>query len=578
MGKYCFFAKRKGLLILPAIVLVCASILAGCSGNATPAASTPVTSTSAVAQAATTPAVTAPATSAVIPSTTRPSGTTPAATPTPLSTVTSKYGGTLRYDWGTGPGNPIGVPWEGSGAAVFQMQQAIEYPLREQLDGSFTPTLAESYDVNVGPANPSITFHLRKGVKFHDGTDFNAQVFKWNLDQEMGPTSVNLPSTSNWKSIEVVDDYTVRVNLKTWQNTQLVTFANNVAAMVSPAAFQKNGLAWMEWNMVGTGPFIQTNFQRDVSLTFTKNPNYWAAGKPYLDGIQIQYVIDMMTSEALMKSGGSEVLNCQGDGRVANDLVAAGFKILTQPIGTGALANLTPDSINPSSPWSNVQVRMAAEYAIDKEALAKTFGLGYAIPVYQICGPDSPGYDPSLTGRKYDVAKAKQLLTEAGYPDGFKTTIIAAPFGLNTDMVVAIQAYLAKVGIKCDLQFPAAAQAMQFITNPPPVNTLIINPYMLYANANRIFSFYFNEPSPGANKGLKHPPGWADLLAATLATPQVDPVLAKKCEDAIYNDCTFIPLTTSLGLTAATNNVQDSGIGSRGSSTYWNPDNVWLSK
>lgn len=578
MGKHYFFTKGKGLLIPLVIVLVLAAILAGCGGSTTPPAGTPVTSTTAIAPATTTPAVTAPATSAVIPSTTRPSGTTPAATPTPLSAVTAKYGGILRYDQGTGPGNPIGTPWETSGAAVFNMQQTIEYPLKEQIDGSFTPTLAESYDINVGPANPSITFHLRKGVMFSDGSTFNAQAFKWNLDHEMDPASINYPSTSNWKSIEVVDDYTARVNLKIWQNTQLVTFANNVAAMVSPTAFQKNGIDWMRWNMVGTGPFIQTGFQRDVSLTLAKNPNYWAAGKPYLNGIQIQYVIDMMTSEALMKSGGSEVLNCQSDGRVANDMAAAGFKILSQPIGTGMLANLTPDSINPASPWSNINVRMAAEYAIDKDALAKTFGFGYAMPVYQICGPNSAGYDASLPGRKYDVAKAKQLLTDGGYPDGFKTTIIAAPFGLNTDMVVAIQAYLAKVGIKCDLQFPAAAQAQQIINNPPPLNSLMVNPYMLYANANRIFSFYFNEPSPGANKGLKHPPGWADLLAATLATPQVDPVLAKKCEDAIYNDCTFIPLTTSLGLIAATNSVQDSGIGTRGSQTYWNPDNVWLSK
>jgi ABC-type transport system substrate-binding protein len=284
-----------------------------------------------------------------------------------------------------------------------------------------------------------------------------------------------------------------------------------------------------------------------------------------------------MTCAALLKSGGADILNCQGSILTANDVQAAGFKIVSQPAGTGGLGNLTPDSIDPDSPWSNVKVRMAAEYALDKESMAKTFGMGYTVPAYQICAPSSQGNDPSLTPRKYDPAKAKQLLAEAGYPNGFKTTIIAAPFGLNQDQIVAVQAFFKAVGIQADLQFPAAAQAQNYINGLLPVNSLLVNPYMLSANPNRVFSMYFNDPVT-SNKSVKRPDGWAALLNATLATPTLDPALAKKCSDALYNDCTFIPFGWSMAPFALANNVQDSGIGTRSSLTYWEPQTVYFSK
>jgi len=446
---------------------------------------------------------------------------------------------------------------------------------KEQLDGSMTPALAESWTAD--PKAATITFKLRKGVKFHDGTDFNAQAVKWNLDKEMSPGSANIASTTNWKSIEVVDDYTFKVNLKTWQNTALITFSSTAVAQMSPTAFDKQGIDALRWKMVGTGPFVQTDFQRDVVLGFVKNTSYWDQSKPYIDKLQILYSTDLMTCAALLKSGGAEILNCQGSTLTANDVEKAGFKIVTQPAGTGGLSCLTPDSANPDSPWAKAKVRMAAEYALDKESMAKTFGMGYSIAAYQVCASNSQGYDPSLTPRKYDTSKAKQLLAEAGYPNGFKTTIIAAPFGLNRDLIVAVQAYFKAVGIQAELQFPAAAQAQEFISGTLPANSLLVNPYMLSANPNRVFTSYFNDPVT-SNKSMKRPDGFAALLAATLATPDLDATLARKCEAAIYNDCSMLPIAWGISPFALAANVNDSGIGTRSSLTYWNPENVWLTK
>jgi peptide/nickel transport system substrate-binding protein len=563
------------LLVLVMVLSICALFIAGCESESSTTAPTQTQATTTVP-----PVTKAPVITNAVPSNTTalPMTTTVAPKPTvttPPPTTSAKYGGLVRWIQGTGPGTPIGIPWEAFGASAFNQQHSLEWMFKEQLDGSLTPALAESWSVD--PKAATITFKLRKGVKFHDGTDFNAQAVKWNLEKEMSPGSANAASTTNWKSIEVMDDYTFRVNLKTWQNTALITFSSTAVAQMSPTAFDKQGIDALRWKMVGTGPFVQTEFQRDVVLGFIKNTSYWDLGKPYIDKLQILYSTELMTCAALLKSGGAEILNCQGSIITANDVEKAGFKIVTQPAGTGGLGCLTPDSANKDSPWSNVKVRMAAEYALDKEAMAKTFGMGYSIAAYQVCASNSQGYDPSLTGRKYDTAKAKQLLTEAGYPNGFKTTIYAAPFGLNRDQIIAVQAYFKAVGIQAELQFPAAAQAQEYISGTLPANSLLVNPYMLSANPNRVFTSYFNDPVT-SNKSMKRPDGFAALLAATLATPDLDPTLARKCEAAIYDDCSMLPLAWSMSPFALAANVNDSGIGTRSSLTYWNPENVWLTK
>jgi peptide/nickel transport system substrate-binding protein len=223
------------------------------------------------------------------------------------------------------------------------------------------------------------------------------------MDKAMtAPGSTAIGSTTNWKSIEVIDDYTIRFNLKTWQNTAVITFATSTGYMVSPTAFGKLG-ADLNYMMVGTGAFMQKDFQRDVLLSFTRNQNYREQGKPYLDGIQYLFVPDALTAQALFRSGGGEVLQSYTD-LMTNTFRSLGYPIISSKVG-GA-TSMWPDSANADSPWSNLKVRMAAEYAIDKESLVKTFGLNNWIAAYQSNSPVSPAYDPNLVPRKYDVAKA----------------------------------------------------------------------------------------------------------------------------------------------------------------------------
>jgi peptide/nickel transport system substrate-binding protein len=383
---------------------------------------------------------------------------------------------------------------------------------------------------------------------------------------------MNRSSTDTWKSTEILDDYTFRFNLAYWSNALVRVMASGVVFIVSPTAFQKNGIDWMRWNMVGTGPFIQKEFKRDASLTYTRNPNYWEQGKPYLDGLQELFVADPLTRLALFKSGGAELLNMADDGRTATQLKAAGFNILSFQAGA---TTLVPDSGNADSPWSNIKVRQAAEYAIDKESIASALGFGYWKANYQLNSPANIAFDPGLEQRKYDVAKAKQLLTEAGYPNGFKTTIIAQNT-FNRDVVVAVQSYLNKAGFQVDLQLPEGASYTDLQLGKFH-NALFLITLQEWANANTQFSTYWGTPG-NYFKNVSKPQGWSDALVASQNTPAVDAAATKKMEKMAFDDAMAIPLYCGATLWALTNQIQDTGLGTRGNAAWWEPQNAWMSK
>jgi peptide/nickel transport system substrate-binding protein len=557
----------KKLLITLVILLVCLAFISGCSSSSATPSAVPAGTTQAAATTSA-PVSAAVTTAAAVKPTIAVPTTAAVTSAAPSATTVSKYGGVLRLIEASAPGTPIGYPAESGGGGN---QYSLQPMTKEQLGGTFTPCLATSYDVNPDLKNSSITLHLRKGVKFHDGTDFNAQAMKWNMDV-VTAAGMNRASTDNWKSTEVLDDYTFKFNLKDWSNANIRLLASGVVFVVSPTAFQKNGIDWMRWNMVGTGPLLQKDFKRDVSLTYTRNPNYWEEGKPYLDGLQQLFVADAMTRLALLKSGGADILNMGDEGRTANELKASGFQIITFQSGVTALV---PDSANADSPWSNLKVRQAAEYAIDRESMVNAFGFGYWKSSYQLNSADNMAYDPSLPGRKYDVAKAKQLLTEAGFPNGFKTRIIAQNT-FNRDVVVAVQSFLSKVGIQAELEFPAAAKYLEYQLGDYK-NALFLIGLQQWTNANTQFGSYWGTPSTYF-KSVSKPQGWSEVLLASKITADADPAATKKLEKMAYDDAMAIPLYCGATIWAVSDKLRDTGLGTRGNAAWWEPQNAWFSK
>ena len=140
---------------------------------------------------------------------------------------------------------------------------SLENLMRLHVDGRFKPWLATA--LKVAPDMKSITLTLRKGVKFHDGTDFNAEAAKFNLDAFKG---AKRSGTEAWTSVQVVDEYTVRINLSKYTNTMVDDLVG--LRMASPTAIKTKGIEWARWNPVGTGPFQFVSFERDVSTKYKK--------------------------------------------------------------------------------------------------------------------------------------------------------------------------------------------------------------------------------------------------------------------------------------------------------------------
>ena len=173
---------------------------------------------------------------------------------------------------------------------------------------------------------------------------FDAQAAKWNLDKliERGTGS-----PADWTSIDVLDDFTLRINLKTFKNTQL---SGMTYAMISPTAVQKHGMDWAKTNPVGTGPFKMKQFIRDTSMEFERFNDYWG-DKARLDGIKYIYISDETTAEMAFRSNSGQVLEGAAP-RIAADLQKEGYKIRTR---RGPLMNLVPDSKNADSPFADIK-------------------------------------------------------------------------------------------------------------------------------------------------------------------------------------------------------------------------------
>jgi peptide/nickel transport system substrate-binding protein len=365
----------------------------------------------------------------------------------------------------------------------------------------YVPALAETWELSADKT--SYTFHLRKGVKFTDGTDFNAAACKFcwdlNLPPAPGTATTAAPATTTTaagaagppgpppgagpppdfafvKSIEVVDDYTVKVNVTAWSNQILPFISRKSWAVFSPTAYQSMGKDKMDTNPVGTGPFMLKSFTPNQEMVLAKNPNYWmkdSAGRqlPYLDGVDLQIFKDPTSHLVAVQSGqvdGADHISTTGAKQLSTD------SKFTLTDFAGPVQMIEMNTTDPNSVWSDVKMRQALEYAIDKEGINKSVGLGFTPPSYSIIHSVTDVVDPGTTPRKYDPAKAKELMAAAGHTSVDLTIIFNSTEG-DPAIPTAIQANLAAVGINAKLNAMPAAAFAPVSVKPPTGNDLIFN-------------------------------------------------------------------------------------------------------
>jgi peptide/nickel transport system substrate-binding protein len=544
---------KKTMFILLGVILAAVLVFSGCSQTSTPA-TTKTTSTTA--------------TSPVKTSTT----STPATTST---TAKPKYGGTFVFLTPSLPKSPGGWPGDNTGSENENSQVVLEGLIRGRVDPqghrTFEPWLAESYQF--APDLMSLTFKLRKGIKFQDGTDFNAAAVKFNLDFMI--QGKRLP---NLKSIDVIDDYTARINFTYWDNSFWGYFDSVPNFMVSPTAYAKNGQDWMRNNPVGTGAFKFVSFDKDVGEKFVKNPNYWkkdAQGNqlPYLDAVEHKFVTDVTTRMAALQSGQGDFM--QLPSLAALEQLKNDFKVISFTSFTYAMVY---DTGNADSPFSKKEVREAVEYALDRQAIAKRLCYGYPYAATQMPGPLDSGFQRNYPlARTYDPAKAKQLLAQAGYPNGFSgTTILAGSFGGNRDLMEAISAYLLEVGIKSSVNLqPDPAKRQEDSNN---VHNLIDITFLGDGGSASI-GYVWNLGKDRLNdKNWVATPEFLDLMKKVSTTAEEDPKAIQNMCDYLVKDALVTPVMRETSSGVMGKYVEGTGFGVRNYYVWQDYETIWLNK
>lgn len=376
----------------------------------------------------------------------------------PLKPDGGVYGGRLRLVGSGNVGN-MGNPNEISNPT----DAGYSFPAMEPLitrdeSGNFLPWLAKGWDI--AEDGTSITFYLQECVDFHDGTHFDAEAVKINVDIQ-----ITTPAWQNLKMVkkcEVIDEYTVKFYLDAWDWTMMNSLTGFWSCMMfSPTALQNETAEYLRSHPVGTGPFKLAAYDRDMYIKYDRNDNYWR-GKPYLDGVDFIFIPDPTTQLLAFKSEEIDTAGIQAQD--LEDIEAQGFPILSSK---GWIIGLYPDSNTATSPLADIRVRRAISHAIDKQELADGLGYGYSRPCEQVFLRESGGWSPDVIGYPFDVAKAKELLTEAGYPDGFKAKFLMVDV-MTLDAPIAIQDMLKK-NINVELEFDRVSMAqLSFQIATPP--------------------------------------------------------------------------------------------------------------
>ena len=338
-----------------------------------------------------------------------------------------------------------------------------------------------------------------------------------------------------WTSIEIIDDYKIRVNFTEYQNNWPGLFATN-SHMISPTAVEKNGEEWAYYHPVGTGPFKFKSFQKDVFLEYERFDDYWD-GKPYLDGISYTIIKDPVTQTVAFLKGDVDVLETNSE-KVVSDLKAKGYKVESKFV---IINVLEPDSANPNSPFANAKVREAVEYAIERPKIVKAISHGFWKDLTQACPQGNMGYVSDLGSRDYDPEKARKLLKEAGYPSGFNTQLIASTTD-SRDALLAIQSYLRTVGINTNLNVVDRGRFSEYDLKGWH-NGLV---YIAWGHApNYVHTMErFLGPTGPRGKSLLRPEGWKEVLGEALTAKdfQVHKKLTQKAVKFIYDNTMVIPL------------------------------------
>ncbi|MCV0397951.1 MAG: ABC transporter substrate-binding protein [Rhizobiaceae bacterium] len=334
-------------------------------------------------------------------------------------------------------------PTAGAAAAIDEIVYAnvFEGLTRIGPAGEVQPALAESWEIS--DDGKVYTFKLHEGVKFHDGSDFDAEDVKFSLDRARAEDSTNAQKMlfAQIDTVEVVDPATVRVTLKQPQGSFLYNMGWGDAVIVAEETAEAN-----KDNPVGTGPFKFDNWARGSSVTISKNPDYW--GEPaMLEKAEFRFIPDVAASvPALLSEDVHAFPNMQAGDALAQIEADPRFEVVI-----GSTEGETILSINNGKPpFDDLKVRQAISYALNREEIIAGNGSGLGTPIGSHFSPANDAYVDLTGAYPHDPEKAKELLKEAGH-ETIEATLKLPPPAYAREGGQVIASQLRNVGINLEL-------------------------------------------------------------------------------------------------------------------------------
>jgi oligopeptide transport system substrate-binding protein len=397
-----------------------------------------------------------------------------ASSPTSTSDGQPRQGGTLTLSYFAEPSSlDPAVGW-----SVIERQIAhdiyqglLQYAREEGAAGTrLIPCLAtevpSAENGGISADGTVFTFRLRQGVKFQPplNRELTAADFKFSFERMMREPLA--PATSFYKGVvgagafmrgaadeisgyKVVDDYTVEITLKRPDVSFLHAITMGFCDVV-PREWVEQWDGQFDRHPLGTGPFVLQRWTPGQEIVLTRNPSYWEEGRPHLDGINYQLSLDPSTAALKLERGEVDVL---GDGVPVADIPRVkadpelGKLVHSQPLVATSSLFMNVEM----KPFDDVRVRRALSWAIDRDRLVE-LQAGEAKSLWQFYPHGLPGHEEGKIYYGYDRAKARRLLSKAGYPDGFETILYTDDVDPNPMLWRSVQADLAAIGVKAELE------------------------------------------------------------------------------------------------------------------------------